>query len=164
MNEKHNSFPGSGRDSFAQGRERAEQGARSGEIISVGAVAARGGKATGRQIPANRDRYYAEHLVVDIKPRSEYIEIAVTDQDPNTAQAAVAAITNAYYDFFINLDRQQERQRTGVLDDTQANLQLKIDGLTKEIDELAEEYGTTHLGQLFEAATQRVLKLDAALA
>ena len=39
-------------------------------------------KATNRQVPDKPDRYYAEHMDVDIRPRSEFILITVHDEDP----------------------------------------------------------------------------------
>jgi Mrp family chromosome partitioning ATPase/uncharacterized protein involved in exopolysaccharide biosynthesis len=120
-------------------------------------------KATGRQLSDDPDRYFSEHLLVDIKPRSEYIEISVIDRDPNTAQAAVTAISNAYYDFYMTLDRQQERLRSGVLDDKQGELQTKITSLSTELDKMAEEYGSLRLDQLADAATSRVVRLEATL-
>ncbi|HTL29286.1 MAG TPA: hypothetical protein VL282_08695 [Tepidisphaeraceae bacterium] len=120
-------------------------------------------KATGRPVPLNPDSYFAEHLTVDIKPRSEFIAITVTDADPGTAAAAVTSIINAYSDLYTSQTGQLERQRIGVLEENQTKLQGQIDQLQKDILAKAQEFGTTKLDLFYDAAAERVTKLQAAL-
>lgn len=121
-------------------------------------------KATGRLVPATPDRYFAEHLKVDIRPRSEFIEIAVQDENPGTAAAAVTSVINAYQQLYDDQDKHLSNQRLGVLDDQQNTLQAKIDGLRKQLRAGAQDFGTTKLDQFYDAQVAELTKLDAALA
>ena len=120
-------------------------------------------KAKGFQVPPEPDRYFARHLTVEIKPRSEYIQIAVTDSDPGTAATAVNAIINAYTDRYNNQDKQLERARIGVLDDRRIFLEGRIQSLKSDLGLAVKEYGSTKLDMLYMSAEQRLTKLDSAM-
>src|SRR5690349_6081455 len=51
-------------------------------------------------LPDMPDRWFAEHLTVDIKPRSEFIALRVTDSSPARAAAAVNAVMVAYREVY----------------------------------------------------------------
>jgi Mrp family chromosome partitioning ATPase/uncharacterized protein involved in exopolysaccharide biosynthesis len=121
-------------------------------------------KATGRTVPVAPDKYFAEHLKVDIRPRSEFIQITVQDNDPGTAAAAVTAVINSYQELYNAQDRQMDHQRLGVLEDQQNALQTKIESLRNRLRTGAQQYGTTKLDTFYEAAAAQLTKLDAALA
>src|SRR5579864_4635435 len=74
-------------------------------------------RAKSFQVPADPEHYFAENLHVDIRPRSEYIQISVTDPDPGTAATAVNAIINAYQDVYKHQVQELERTRIGILED-----------------------------------------------
>jgi Mrp family chromosome partitioning ATPase/uncharacterized protein involved in exopolysaccharide biosynthesis len=120
-------------------------------------------KATNRQIPETPDKYFSEHLDVDIKPRSEFILIKVEDEDPGTAAAAVTAVTNAYVDVFNSQEKSLERQRSGVIEDKKTFLQGQIAQQMSQIRKLSQDFGTENLDIFYQAASQRVLKLETAL-
>jgi len=105
----------------------------------------------------------AKDLVVDIKPRSEYIEVSVTDSDPNLAANAVTTIINTYAELYNNQDRQMERQRTGLLEERKTALEGQLKQLRDEIGAIAEEYGTDKLDAFYTQATERVAKLEQSL-
>jgi succinoglycan biosynthesis transport protein ExoP len=118
----------------------------------------------GRDVPAGLDEYYAENLKVDIRPRSEFISISITDRDPGMAAAAVVALVNAYADYYNTNERQMERQRLGVLEDRQNALHAEIQRLDGQLRAAAQEYGSTRLDPFYEAAVARLTRLETALA
>lgn len=120
-------------------------------------------KSKGFQVPPDPERYFARQLVVEIRPRSEYIQIGVTDSDPGTAATAVNAIINAYTDLYNSQDKQLERARIGVLDDRRIFLEGRIQELKSELGLAVKEYGSTKLDMLHMAAEQRLAKVDAAM-
>jgi len=115
------------------------------------------------QVPDVPDRYFAEHLKVDIAANSEFIQITVTDSDPNVAAAAVRSTINAYQDLYLRQDELQERQRTGILADQRLKLEGMIAQLDAELKAGAKEYGTTNLSQFFESAAFNVARLQTAV-
>src|SRR5687768_16471021 len=94
-------------------------------------------------IPAGLDEYYADNLKVDIRPRSEFISVSVTDTDPAMAATAVTALVNAYAEYYKRQETDLERQRLGVLDTRHQALQTEIDDLSAKLRAAAQEYGTT---------------------
>lgn len=121
-------------------------------------------KTAVREVPKYPDRYFAENLKVEIKPRSEFIQVSFTDPDPATAAAAVNATVKAYSQVYNTQDKQLERQRFGVLEEAQKQLQVRIDQLTDQIKLAADGHGIAALDQFYDGAASRVLKLDTALA
>ncbi len=120
-------------------------------------------KAYNRPVPATPDRYFASHLTVDVKHLSELIRLSVEDEDPATAAAAVTAIINAFQDLYNDQEKRIEGQRMGLLDDEKRALQDRMDHLSKDIRDKAQEYGTTNLSEFFSEAVVRVIKLEMAL-
>lgn len=120
-------------------------------------------KAKGFQVPPDPEHWFARHLLVEVKPRSEYIQIGVTDSDPQTAAIAVNSIINAYSDLYNSQDKQLERARIGVLDDRRTYLEGRIQELKSELGLAVKEYGSTKLDMLYMTAEQRLTKLDAAM-
>jgi Mrp family chromosome partitioning ATPase/uncharacterized protein involved in exopolysaccharide biosynthesis len=107
--------------------------------------------------------YIAERLTINIKPRSEYIQIVVTDGDPALAAAAVTSIVNAYADLYNTQDKHEEGQRLGVLEEKQQAAAAKIASLRTQMAAIAKEFGTEKLDSLFDAAMARVTKFADAI-
>ena len=118
----------------------------------------------GREAPLGLESYYADNLKVDIRPRSEFISISVTDTDPGMAAAAVVALVNAYADYYNTQEKHVERQRLGVLEERQQALQSEINQLSDRLHAAAKEYGSTRLDALYEAAVGRLTRLDTEIA
>ena len=121
-------------------------------------------KALGRQLSEKPDAYFGTHLEVEIKPRSEFILIKVTDRDPLTAQAAVQAVTAAYQEVYNDQDQRAERTRTSVLEQRKQEL---IDGIRNKKADLEKEsikYGSSNLEAFAQASATRVIQLENARA
>jgi Mrp family chromosome partitioning ATPase/uncharacterized protein involved in exopolysaccharide biosynthesis len=120
-------------------------------------------KTMNRPVPQYPDQYFAKNLRVETKPRSEYIQIAVTDYDPATASAAVNSIISAYYEYTTNLSKQTESQRISALETKIAQVNADIKILHDKATAISKDYGTSKLDPFYEIATSRVGKLKAAL-
>lgn len=131
------------------------------------AVQAPGWAQVSRDLPDKPDRWFAEHLTVDIKPRSEFIVVRVTDSSPARAAEAANAVMNAYADVYQELENDLSRQRstylTRELDTAQkkvADVELELNGA---LDKASKQYGSADLEVFYQAAQARIVKLDAAL-
>jgi polysaccharide biosynthesis transport protein len=120
-------------------------------------------KQSGRQVPAEPDKWFAKNLKVETKPRSEYMQVLVTDYEPGTAATAVTAIINAYAELYNNQEKSLDRQRIGFLIDRQRELDEKVSGLNQSITELAKRFGGGDLDLFFQLASARVSRLEGAL-
>jgi Mrp family chromosome partitioning ATPase/uncharacterized protein involved in exopolysaccharide biosynthesis len=120
-------------------------------------------KTMNRPVPQYPDLYFAKNLRVETKPRSEYIQIAVTDYDPATASAAVNSIINAYYQYFTTQATLTEGQRISALDSKIKQVSDEIKVLHGKATAISKDYGTSKLDPFYEIATARVGKLKAAL-
>ena len=118
----------------------------------------------GREVPPGLVEFYAESAKVDVRPRSEFIAISVTDTDPGMAAAAVVALVNAYADYFNNQEKHVERQVLGLLEDRQHASQGEIDQLEARLRVAAKEYGSTRLEPFYDAAVTRLTRLETELA
>jgi Mrp family chromosome partitioning ATPase/uncharacterized protein involved in exopolysaccharide biosynthesis len=121
-------------------------------------------QSMGLAKPQRPDRYFAEHLNVETKPRSEYLLLQVSDDDPRLAAAGVKAVINAYSELYSGEESRLEQQRSGVLVKRQAALRSQIDQLTSELRDGSQQYGTSKLDGFYDAAAERVMRLEAALA
>lgn len=117
-------------------------------------------KTSGRQVPDSYDRYFAKNLKVDTKPRSEYIQISVTDYDPGTAAVAVNSIISAYYDYFTSLSKASEQQRLSALEGKIAQIQSEIKSNDAEAARITKKYGTTKLDKFYDSAVAKVSRLE----
>lgn len=120
-------------------------------------------KASGRPVPIDPERYFADQMTVEVKPRSEFIAITVKDADAATANIAVTAIINAYQRLYKMQHEQLQSQRTAALQSRQAQLETDIQALALQITTSAQEFGTAKLDAFYEAAAARVTKLESAL-
>jgi capsular exopolysaccharide synthesis family protein len=121
-------------------------------------------RQSGHEAPAGLIEFYADNAKVDIRPRSEFIAISVTDTDPGMAAAGVVALVNAYSDYFNNQEKHVERQRLGLLEEKEHQLQGEIDQLSAQMRVAAQEYGSTRLDPFYDAAVARLTRLDTELA
>jgi capsular exopolysaccharide synthesis family protein len=121
-------------------------------------------KVNGVPVPADPHAFYAEQMKVDVRPRSEYIQIAVTDRNPATAAAAVTAIINAYQEIYKEQEKQQEDRRTSALEAQQFRLQAQAKDLNTQLQTEAHKFGAIRIDTLYENATQRLNRMETALA
>src|SRR5260221_8059019 len=117
-------------------------------------------KTSGRQVPPYPDQYFTKNLRVETKPRSEYIQIAVTDYDPGTAAVAVNSIISAYYDYFTSLSKTSEQQRLAALDGKIAQIQSEIKSNDAEAARISRKYGTTKLDKFYDSVIAKVSRLE----
>jgi len=120
-------------------------------------------KGYNRAVPANPDSYFAEHLKVDAQRGSELIKISVQDTDPATAAAAATAVVNSYQTLYNEQEKATNRQRLNSLQDDQSVTQSQMKDLTKTIDDMASEYGSSDLSFFYDSLRMRVEKLNAAI-
>jgi polysaccharide biosynthesis transport protein len=120
-------------------------------------------RTTGHAVPVDPNSYFASNLEVSIKPGSEYIEISVTDPDPATAAAAVNSVINAYVELYNGQSQQLERERIGVLEESQKNLKDDIENLNGQINAGIAKYGTSDLQDFYEDAVGRLNKIETAI-
>jgi succinoglycan biosynthesis transport protein ExoP len=118
---------------------------------------------TKHQVPPNPDQYFAKNMKIEIKPRSEYIQISVTDTDPATAATAVTAVINAYFQYYVGLEKAAQNARNSALDGKESRALSEIDRLQTQAAAESKEYGTTQLDTFYDAAATRIAKLDLAL-
>jgi succinoglycan biosynthesis transport protein ExoP len=119
--------------------------------------------ATHRAVPAEPDRFFATYLKVDVKPRSEYIEVSVTDPDPLIAANAVNSVITAYSDWYRDREKAAERNRISALEDRQTELQRRISAANGILTAADQKYGTSQLDKFYEMAVARVTKLESNL-
>lgn len=129
-------------------------------IVSA-ALADQAWNATGRGASPRVFRDFAENLTVESKPKTEYLRVLYTDEDPSVALAAVKSIVNAYAEAY-EAD-QSDRERIMVLVKQRDELAAELKGLDSSISQYVEEFGTTELDPICEEAQQRALKLKGAL-
>lgn len=118
---------------------------------------------TGRVLPRDLDTYFADHLHVEIKAKSELIRISVHDHDPVMAAAAVTSIINAYAELYNSQNKRLERQRLGVLDDQLVGVKKRMHDLEEQVRQRAAEYGTTQLDPIYNSLGLQRTKLESAL-
>lgn len=121
-------------------------------------------QGTSAKVPADLVQFYAEQLKVDVRPRSEFIIISVSDSDPVLAASAVTAIINAYSSVYHDQEKDVEKARQSALETRRLALQGQLNTKTNQLDAAAREYGSTHLDAFYEAAAERLRTLEMALA
>src|SRR5258708_8302124 len=92
-----------------------------------------GWKSMGVPVPSEPGRYFSEHLQVEIRPNSEFIQIIVTDQSPNAVGAAVQAVVNTH---------------KGIYQSTETRTQEKRKSLTPPQKQEIDQKGKTLVGEL----------------
>lgn len=120
-------------------------------------------KAMDRAVPQPPDKFFAEQMKVDVRSRSEIIQVSVDDRDPATACAAVTAILNAFNDYYTTEEKRTERQRNGVLVDRRDALEHDIDKLNDDVGRESQEFGGSQPELFCDAAAQKVARLESAI-
>ena len=120
-------------------------------------------KTTGPGVPADPVQYFSDNLKVTVKPGSEFIEIAVTDTNPGAAAAAVNSVIDAYVELYNSQSKRLERERLGVLQEAQKNLESELDKADAQIGEGIAKYGTSDLRTFYDQAVARVSKVQTAI-
>ncbi|HZL36078.1 MAG TPA: hypothetical protein VFC78_12250 [Tepidisphaeraceae bacterium] len=113
------------------------------------------------QVPPEPDRWFKEHLKVDIKPRSEYIVVSVSDSDAARAANAVNAIITAYKQMY-ETEQKTEHQRRMIVEQNQAEVKGQVETLRATLR--SQNSGAGQPDMLFDAAAARFTKFQAALA
>jgi succinoglycan biosynthesis transport protein ExoP len=119
-------------------------------------------KTMGRTVPLEPDRYFAKNLKVDVKPRSEYIQIAVQDEDPATAAAAVNSIINAYTERYKTEEGRLTKERMGVLEQKEKTASQEVVTAVSALDVATHELGPANL--MYDASVERWRKAEGTLA
>src|SRR5258708_11346559 len=105
-----------------------------------------GWKSMGVPVPSEPGRYFSEHLQVEIRPNSEFIQIIVTDQSPNAVGAAVQAVVNAYKDIYESTERRTEENRKSIITSEKQELEQKVKTLEADLNDIANrDFGLTNI-------------------
>lgn len=120
-------------------------------------------KTTKVAQPRDSVQYFSKNLKVETKPRSEYIQVSVTDYDPITTSTAVNSIINAYVRFWNEAAEATEKQRIDALTGKIVDATIKIEDLQKKEAFICKNYDTTNLDTFFVQALERVAKSKSAL-
>jgi polysaccharide biosynthesis transport protein len=115
-------------------------------------------------LPAQQYKFFSTYLKVDVKPRSELIEISVSDQNPHFAAAATDAVVHTYLDLFKKQQEPADAARMRVLKEDSDKQKGDIEEVGKKLKEYSAEYGTTNLDDFYQSAVSRVTRLEADLA
>jgi succinoglycan biosynthesis transport protein ExoP len=106
---------------------------------------------------------FATNLAVETKPRSEYLKITYTDPDPAVAAAAVRAVSNAYAEIYAADEQHIKEIRLKVLKQKETDALGRMKKTQASIDQAVQQFGSTDLGEIHEAAMRRVAELDSVL-
>ena len=120
-------------------------------------------KTTGCPVPTDPDDYFSRHIKVDVAPRSEFIQISVTDTDPGTAYAAANSVVTAYQDLYNEQEDRLEKNRVGVLEYREQTLEENIKDISNQIQAGARAYGSSDLDLFYDGAVERVSIAKSAL-
>ena len=120
-------------------------------------------KTTKVTQPRDSVQYFSKNLKVETKPRSEYIQVSVTDYDPITTSTAVNSIINAYVEYWNVAAEATENLRIKALTGKILDATTKIEDLQKKEAFICKDYDTTNLDTFFVQALERVAKSKSAL-
>jgi capsular exopolysaccharide synthesis family protein len=107
-------------------------------------------KQYGRTPPSDGQEFFYDVLKVDVRPRSEYISVSATTDDPAMAAAAVTSIIHAYEAIYKSQEKEIEQQLVGVLQDKQQLLLAQISELEERLRAAAQEYASTDLAAFYQ--------------
>ena len=115
-------------------------------------------------LPAQQYKFFSTYLKVDVKPRSELIEISVSHENPHFAAAATDAVVHTYLDLFKKQQEPADAARMRVLKEDSDKQKGDIAEVSNKLKEYSAEYGTTNLDEFYQSAVSRVTRLEADLA
>ncbi len=103
------------------------------------------------------------NLSVNHMRGSQTISIAVTEQNPAEAQAAVNAVLAAYQEIYGEQGELNVSQKERQLVEREATLDRELQGLRERIFQIADEYGSDTLDRLHASRVSEMERLDAEL-
>jgi Mrp family chromosome partitioning ATPase/uncharacterized protein involved in exopolysaccharide biosynthesis len=118
-------------------------------------------QATGRSSSTKELEAFVLGLTVQRPVNSELLQISYTDQDPVVAAAGVKAVIRSFAAAYHHDVEEFEARRQAVLQQRQRVLQGQLEEINAKIRLIAQEFGTTNLDPLYEAAGQRAAMLQA---
>lgn len=120
-------------------------------------------QATGRGITAESARHFANNLVVEVKPKTEYVRVSFTDIDPVVAAAAVRSVVNTYEQMYAAEREKVDQQRLGLVVQRRQAVAARSEDLRAKTDAAAAGFGSTNIDSLHEATVQRFNRLKSML-
>lgn len=85
--------------------------------------------------PQARERFVGQ-LGVGPNPEIEQISVSFTDEDPERAEAATAAVLESYHELQSNIDREQDLSRLAVLEDLRNSYNSQLSQLRYQIEQV----------------------------
>ncbi len=117
------------------------------------------GKGTSNKIVQE----FAENLMVVVDSKTEYIRVIYADRDPAVAAAGTNSVIAVYERLYNGQDRSTEKKVLEAAEERRQALTKDLEQLNGQMDAIAAEVGSGGVDPLFEAATQRVAKLQGTL-
>jgi succinoglycan biosynthesis transport protein ExoP len=108
--------------------------------------------------PAAPVQYFNKYMKVDVKPHSEFVQIAVTDPDPVAAADAVNAVITAYTEQFHDDEDQVKKARTSTLSQDADAIDKQIESLDQKLTDVGQAFGGMSPDLLCAAAEARTAK------
>ncbi|MCF6285169.1 MAG: hypothetical protein L3K26_08260, partial [Candidatus Hydrogenedentes bacterium] len=88
---------------------------------------------------------FSKNLTVLQPKRSQLIIVGYVDKDAGRAQAATKAVVDSYMNIYGKTDSDKDSRRFQLLDERAKFLATQIEGLSKQIQEVANEFGSDDL-------------------
>ncbi len=125
------------------------------------------------QDPAWREKGYransmtTEDLAGDLKIEhragTETIKISYLSDEPQRAALAVQSVVHAYANLSRSLDAGVEQEKTAVLEKRKKELASRVEQLDAALQPQSSEFGATNLDRFYDAAVQRLTRVESAL-
>lgn len=117
----------------------------------------------GRGVSPEAKQGFRDSLAVTRQRRSNLVGISFTDEDPKAAKVAVNLLMEAYMVIYGERDSISRADRLATLNRRQKRLSDQIDSKRKEIQDLADEYGSDSLEDMYGFELQELQQLKHAL-
>lgn len=102
-------------------------------------------------------------LTVDRSGGPELIEVAFTDTNPHVAMSVVKAVVEAYMKLYGASESEGNVQRTQILEERCTALSAELKATNQRIMTIADEFGSTALGRMYEFELDELNKLESEL-
>ena len=120
-------------------------------------------KSKGYSPAAQGMDVFADNMRVEHKTGTEHIKVMYSSDDPVFASLAVQTVTRAYETLYNSIDRAAAKDKTQALESRRDELNAKLNGLESKMRDVSSEFGGSNVDKFFDAAVQRLTKVESAL-
>ncbi len=146
-------------DSFAQ----AQVALIASRRVVDAAMQSESWKDTGMATTPEAKISVENRLTVDHAGGAEFIDVAFTDTNPHVAMAVVKAVVEAYMKLYGASESEGNVQRTQILEERCTALSAELKATNQRIMTIADEFGSTALGRMYEFELDELNKLESEL-